>query len=124
MSGTTSTWKKQQVKKLTGKQIVANSKDPNSCYYDGKSNIFNLREVRKKYCTQCGAPCVLRMRKAPVISHCDKHGAELVEVRQICSERNTWRNRLRQAFFIGYSHTNDHALTIHKDLAYTVTVKG
>jgi hypothetical protein len=120
MQGTTITFTKKPVKKLTAKKISENLHNPDHCYYDGESNIFNLREIKQKFCSECGAPGVLRMRKAPVISHCPQHGNEMVEIREVCSQRNILRHRLKRFMLIGYNHLNDHRLTIHKDLVHTI----
>lgn len=88
----------------------------NDCYYDGKSNIFNRRDIRQKFCNECGAPGKLTIKRpAPVLHYCDRHGAELVELRQVCSQRHKFSNRLKRFFAIGYFHMNDHSATLHID---------
>lgn len=95
------------------------TKNNEQCYYDGH-NMLNGFKIRQHFCNECGAAGKLVMRPAPVIKHCQTHGDELIEVRQVCSERNTLRNRLKRAFLIGYGHLDERGVDIHKDLVHKI----
>lgn len=98
---------------------MSKNNETQQCFYDGH-NMLNAMTIRQHFCNECGAPGKLVMRPARVLKNCHIHGDPLVEVRQVCSERNAWRNRLRRAFMIGYSHMDERAVDLHKDLVHKI----
>lgn len=102
--------------------MASKNNDVPQCLNDGHS-LVNPFDIQQRFCDECGASGKLVMRPARVIKHCSEHGEPLMEIRQVCSERNTLRNRLKRAIFIGYSHMDAPATTLHKSIVSKINFK-